>query len=222
VQQRDDTQFESAGVAELSQDREWWEIYEHSFPPEEREPPRVILDSAASGAGLAFRARRGGATVAIATTHELRNPPAVFLVYLAVESGRRDAGIGGRLFEYAWSASAEKLRERGIHPLGLVWEVDPPDSGAFPASDGLTQQRISFFERHGGILLCQPYLQPPVNGPESVQMRLMFRPAGGTIPDAATIEGLVRGIYFEKYAGVNRIAVETLESLLRQCAADSQ
>ncbi|HWR51806.1 MAG TPA: hypothetical protein VN428_11905, partial [Bryobacteraceae bacterium] len=195
MQQADDIQFESAGIAELSRDPEWWDIYEHSFPPEEREPPRVILDSVASGAGLAFRARRGGATAAIATTHLLHRPPAVFLVYLAVESGRRNTGTGGKLLEYTWSASAEKLRERGIHPLGLVWEVDPPGSGAFPASDGLRQRRISFFETHGGILLCRPYLQPPVNGPESVPMRLMFRPAGGSMPDAATIEGLVRGIY---------------------------
>ncbi len=210
MQQPAETTFESVGIAELAQAPEWWKIYTDSFPPEEREPATVILDSLATGAGLAFRARRGGATVAIATTHLLLRPAAVFLVYLAVESGSRGAGTGGRLFQYAGAVSARRMSESGVEPLGIIWEVDLPDRSA---ADDCHRRRISFFERHGGVLLPSPYRQPPVNGSESVAMRLMFRPAAGIMPDSATIQALIRAMYFEKYGGVNRIAAEALERL---------
>lgn len=220
MQQTKDTQFESAGAAELAQDSEWWNIYEGSFPPEEREPASVILDSVYTGVGLAFRARHGGATVGIATTHLLLRPAAVFLVYLAVENHCRDAGTGGGLFEYLWSKSAAQLSGRGLHALGLIWEVEPPGAGACPSDNYLRRRRISFFEKHGGALIPRPYRQPPVNGPESVPMCLMYRPAAIIMPDSAAIASLVRAIYFEKYAAVNRIPAETLERLLLQSAGD--
>lgn len=212
-------QVECFGAAELADDRNWWAIYATSFPPEEREPAEVILRSVRTGAGLAFRARHGDETVAIATTHLLRRPGAAFLVYLAVESRHRVTGTGGRLLEHAWSTSAARLRERGIAPIGLIWEVDLPGAGSGPADDSLRRRRISFFERHGGVRISRTYRQPPVNGSDSVPMQLMFRPASGSMPDSDAIADLVRAMYFEKYVAVNGIAAETVETLLLESDA---
>ncbi len=206
-------QFEFLDASELAHDASWWTIYDGSFPSQEREPRSVILRAVEAGAGMAFRVRAGEVAVGLATTHLLTSPPAVFLVYLAVTSRRRAEGLGGRLFEFAWSASAARLRERGLDPLGLIWEVDPPAN-----SDPVAVRRIAFFEKHGGILLDRPYWQPPVNFTEPVSMRLMFRPAQAPMPESSTFDAIVRGIYREKYGVVNRIPTKTLDRLLTQAA----
>jgi hypothetical protein len=215
VQQSDYTRFDCPTADELAGDKESWRIYEESLPPEEREPFEVILGSLRRSLGTALRARRGGATVGIATTHLLFDPAAVFLVYLAIDNRCRDVGIGTMLFEYAWSSSEGVLRRRGYNPLGLIWEVDDPREAGNPGEELLRRRRIRFFQRQSGLILSRPYRQPPVNGTEPVPMQLMYRPSHGvTMPDATTVEALVRAIYFEKYGGVNGIPSQTLQGLL--------
>jgi GNAT superfamily N-acetyltransferase len=182
--------LECVGAEQLAKDEAWWEIYRASFPSYAREPADVILESVRRGVGLAFRVRRDGATIGIATTHLLLNPAAVFLVYLAIAPAHRDTGLGRDLLEFAWSTSAARLRE----PLGMIWEVDPVEG------------RLAFFQRHGGVVLTRPYLQPPVNGVEPVPMQLMFRPAeNGSFPDAPGTDALVQAMYDEKYGAVNGV-----------------
>lgn len=215
MQQSDDTRFDCPAADELAEDEESWKIYEESTPPEEREPIEVILDSLRRSLGTALRARRAGVTVGIATTHLLLDPAAVFLVYLAIDSRYRDVGNGATLFEYAWSSSEGLLRGRGYNPLGLIWEVDDPREAGNPNEELLRRRRIRFFQRRGGAILSRQYRQPPVNGTEPVPMQLMYRPSqGATMPNAATVEALVRAMYFEKYGGVNGIPSQTLQGLL--------
>jgi len=198
---------------ELRVDETWWRIYEDSFPASEREPPEVILESVLRGVGMAFRARRQGVTSGLATTHLLKDPAAVFLVYLAVARGERNRGTGGELLQAAWESGAVRLRAHGLQPLGLVWEVDPPQPAAGDAD--ARQGRIAFFRGHGGQLLERSYLQPPVDRKAAVPMRLMFRSAEGQgTPTAETVEALVRAIYFDKYGAINEIDRSILEDLL--------
>jgi GNAT superfamily N-acetyltransferase len=189
---------ELAGADEVAGDQHFWSIYRQSFPESEREPPAVILEAQRSGVGVITRAREDGRTVGLASAHRLRDPAALFLVYLAVADGRRGQRIGAALFEHI----------AGHAGLPLIWEVDPPDS-----PDELEQRRrerrIAFFRRAGGELLPRPYQQPPLSpGAPPVPMRLMARPAP---PD---VEALVRAIYFEKYGAQNGIAEATLRALL--------
>jgi len=193
---------------ELAGDAEWWRIYNESFPAQEREPANVILKSLRDSAGIAFRVRQGGITCGIATTHLLLRPPAVFLVYLAIDARRRGGGDGGALFEFAWRESSARLRAAGVEAIGMIWEVDQQGSEC--------ERRIRFFERQGATLLRRPYRQPPVNGTDPVPMGLMFRPGSDAMPppDDATVEALVREMYFGKYGAVNGIPAPLLERLL--------
>jgi hypothetical protein len=143
----------------------------------------------------------------------LNDPPAVFLVYLAVAPGERSQGTGGELLESAWESGARRLIAQGLHPVGLIWEVDPPESTA--ADAGARLRRVAFFERHGGKILDRSYQQPPLDGTSPVPMRLMLRTAvERDEPAPETMERLVRAMYFEKYGAINEIERRVLEELL--------
>jgi hypothetical protein len=152
-------------------------------------------------------------TTGLATTHLLTHPPAVFLIYLAAARGERSRGIGSELFRFSWDCGKSRLQAQGLRPLGLIWEIDPlrPDADDAAAR----QRRVDFFRRQGGRVLEREYLQPPVNGITPVPMTLMFRPDDGeALPAEATVDELVRAIYFDKYGTVNGIDRSLLEDLL--------
>jgi hypothetical protein len=203
--------FDAPDVAELERDAPFWALYEDAFPPNEREPRAVITGSVASGAGLAVRARDPG-TIGLATLHLLRDPPAPFLVYLAVARERRGAGVGGPLLERALALGAERLGAAGLSPRGCVWEVEDPAATQDPAARARRQKRIAWFERQGGRILPVRYRQPPVDGIAPVPMLLMERPPGAFSDGRA----VARAITFEKYGGANGIARPTLERLLAE------
>jgi len=187
-------------VASDAVDADFWRLYDGAFPAEEREPREVILGAARSGAGVLARAHEGGRTVALASAHQLLDPEALFLVYLAVAPELRGRGVGKRLFEFTcgnWSQ--------------VIWEVDLPERAGDDLERARRLRRVRFFEHTGGRPLAHPYAQPPL-GPElpPVPMLLMARPQ----PDARLTERLVRAIYFEKYGRQNRIPEATLHALL--------
>lgn len=209
--------FDSLSSTELMRDSAWWEIYNEAFPLSERESPQVILNSVQREVGLALRARIEDRTIAIATTQLLKDPPAVFLVYLATDRNMRGRGCGGDLFEYAWQSGSQKLSEAGLDAIGLVLEADSPNEIEDAEEKHLRERRIAFFGRHGCKLLPVKYTQPPVDGSTLVPMRLMFRAAGNyPEPEIFLTKRLVRSIYIEKYNAVNGISIKTLEDLLQE------
>ncbi len=191
-------------AAELEADHKWWEIYEASFPIEEREPASVIYRSIEAGPGVALRIRQDRVTTGIATLHRLQEVPLAFCVYLAIAAQARGSGLGSSFFRHVANTAG---------PGGMVWEVEDPARARNSDEERQRVRRIQFFERAGGQLLDAPYCQPPLNGHEPVPMRLLWR-AGASdapLPDAAR---LIRAIYFEKYGAINGIDGEVLERLL--------
>jgi GNAT superfamily N-acetyltransferase len=187
------------------------------MPADEREPRRVILASVAAGDAVLTRARRAETTVAFAVTHLLKRPPTAFLVYLAVAKEQRGGGIGSTLFEHAWSTAERVAAGRGSDLLGMIWEIDDPERAPDDPERQRRVKRREFFMRLGGTPLAAAYLQPPVNGPAPVPMRLMWRGRPGRV--SPPVQDLVRAIYFEKYGAANGIAAATLEGLLERVRA---
>jgi GNAT superfamily N-acetyltransferase len=211
----DNPVFTSLTAEELLRDSSWWEIYEEAFPLTEREPSQVIVNSLVMGVGLAVAVRANDSTIAIATTQLLKDPPAIFLVYLATTKNLRGRGCGGELLEYAWKTGRRTLSDSGYSTIGLVAEVDAPDQSDSMEEKRIRERRIAFFSRHGAKLLPYSYTQPAVDGVNTVPMSLVFRPADGhEQPDSAFTDALVRAIYFEKYHAVNGISKDSLTSLL--------
>ena len=209
--------FDSCSADALAADESLWHLYDSSFPSDEREPRSVILDSVSKGVGLAVRARTSIRTIGLATAHLLREPPVLFLVYLAVASEFRSRHIGATLFEKVWATGNERYSEWGLVPKGMVWEVAIPEGASGQRDFKERRRRIDFFARLGARVLPRPYVQPPVDGIASVLMRLMFWPAtGGSSPDGSQVSALIRAIYFEKYHAINGIPRVVLENLLRE------
>ncbi len=201
----------------LAQDAAFWALYAQAFPLAEREPPEVILRSLHQGVGVALAGREEAApTQALVTLHLLHDPDVVFLVYLALASGRRGQGEGRAVLEAAWSAGVQALASRGRAARGLVWEVDPPETAPDAAERAVRERRLRFFERAGGVQLPRPYLQPPVGrDPAPLPMRLMYRAAPGQ-PSSPDAEALVRAMYAQKYGAVNGLPDAQLQALLAQ------
>lgn len=206
--------FEERSPEGLEADPAFWRLYEASFRPWLREPREVIVETVRRGAGIAFVASDGDATVGLSVIHLLEDPAAVFLVYLALEPRLRGQRLGGELLERSFALGLRQLRDRGRDPVGCIWEVDDPALSTGEAQAERRQRRIAFFAHHGGALLERRYLQPPVSGDQPVPMLLMARPEPGHEVDAALGERLVRAIYREKYWAVNGVSAPLLESLL--------
>jgi GNAT superfamily N-acetyltransferase len=201
-------QLDTPDRAQLARDADWWRLYDQTFPATSREPAEVILRSLDADVGVALRARAADQTIGLATLHVLRDPPAVFLVYLAIDPAHRSTGVGGQLFERAWQEGVARSRRP---PTTMIWEVEAPS----PEHANACNRRLNFFQRHGGQVLPSAYVQPPVDGVNPVPMLLMCRPAPGiAMPTPSETERLVRALYFEKYGAINRIPTPVLESLL--------
>ena len=206
---------EALSAPALSADEAWWAIYAQAFPAREREPRQVIIRSLERGVGMAFRARRGATTVGLASAHLLKSVPAVFLVYVATAPEARGTGAGRALVDRTWQRGAAALQAQHLDAGGLIWEIEDPDGAVGDLLRAERQARLRFFQGLGGQLLARPYMQPPVDGVAPVPMRLMYRPAPGTpIPADASIDDLVRAIYFEKYGELNGIPSQVLSNLL--------
>lgn len=199
----------------LAGDADWWELYAEAFAPEEREPRAVILNGVRAGAALAVSAEHGGRAAGLAVVHLLRNPAAVFLVYLAVAPELRDQGAGSNLLQYALQAGSDALSSNP--PCPWVCEVTIPGADA-PEEQWVYHQRLlRFYGRHGGQVLAHPYVQPPVDGRTIVPMTLVYGPAPGD-PHLGQheTEALIRAIYREKYGAVNGIPDAQLDECLRR------
>jgi GNAT superfamily N-acetyltransferase len=212
-----DLVFDSPSAEMLAADGALWQLYDSAFPSTQREPRSVILETLRRGDGVVIRARQNNHTVGLAAAHMLRQPPVLFMVYLAVAPALRSRHIGAALFEKLWEEGRRRYSDEGLKAEGVVWEVDIPERA--PSEEGFQQsrRRIIFFERLGGRLLPAAYFQPPVDGINPVPMHLMFRPAPGqSLPDVAAYSTVVRALYFEKYHAANGIPEAVLQNLLNK------
>lgn len=201
----------------LETDAGFWRIYDESFRPWLREPRQVIVDSVREGVGLAIAATDGDRTVGLATFHLLEEPAVLFLVYLAVDPALRGQRLGGELLERSIERGLAILRSRGADPLGTIWEADDPALATTETQRIRRERRIAFFQRHGATLLDTPYRQPPlIEGTAALPMRLLFRPAGGALPDEAAIRSTIRNLYLQKYGDLNGLDRGLLEKLLEE------
>jgi GNAT superfamily N-acetyltransferase len=207
--------FDFPNARTLVSDQGWWKIYESLFPADHRETRSTIQRSLRHGTGVVMRMQHNHKTVSIASGHMLKDPAAIFLVYLGVDPAHRHHSLGARMMDALYEEGKMRLMKQGRHSCGMIWEVEDPQLAHHAQEKEHREKLIAYFMRHGGHMLNSRYIQPPVDGIHHVAKKLMFRPQGGqSVPQHTAIQALVHAMYFEKYGAENQIAPAKLNQLL--------
>lgn len=118
---------------------ELWQLYESSFPWEERHDAAWQQRAMSDDAFRCMRVEQDGQAVALLFYWE--RPGYVYLEHLAVHPSRRGQGLGTVVLDL-------------LPPLPVVLEIEP-------VCDDATARRLRFYEHAGYRLLPCKHTQPP-------------------------------------------------------------
>ena len=128
------------------------DLYEHSFPEEERRPTRDWLEMPGRDAAFCLNViEADGVAAGLLTVWQFRE--FAYVEHFAVSPERRGGGLGAR----ALQTLVESVQ------VPIVLEVEPKGSTT------MADRRIAFYERQGFVLSPLSYMQPP------------YRPEGAAI-----------------------------------------
>lgn len=175
-------------------------IYEPSFPPAERDATDSLLTSIEAGDRTCDVALLQGDIVGLAVTKPFRIPGTAALEYLAVDTARRDQGIGSLLLG---NLGARLDKAAGTTTRGWILEVEPPNASEDSAERELRLRRIGFYERNGAsIIECAPlYRAPNLERPGTLPYILMWLPTNHPkgAPTGGFLRDLVAAVLTESY-----------------------
>lgn len=188
-----------------------WAIAEDSFPPEEREPCQVFLQSIENGKSTLYVALRQKEVFGFTKLTRLGTSAIYLMEYLAVQRRMRNRGAGSAILVYVCADLSQ------VQQAAILLEVEPP--GAVKGEESrLRERRIQFYRRHGASLILDQdaYRMPNLVADGSLWMHLMWLPVEkeSLPPDNLSLSGLFQLIYRETYPGEKNGQV--LAHMLRQ------
>jgi GNAT superfamily N-acetyltransferase len=155
------------------------EIYELSFPPEERGDTAALLGGIAVGERLCYVASSDEELIGLAVVFVLDEISVALLEYMAVAPQTRNSGVGSALFTHL---RTNLLFDAGAS--GMIFEVEPPEE-----ADGeertLRERRIGFYLRNGASVVDRAprYRTPNLAGDDApVPFKLMWVPLADEAP----------------------------------------
>jgi GNAT superfamily N-acetyltransferase len=168
-------------------------IYEESFPASERERFEDICQDIKQGRKTLTLISDAGTAIGFGTVTSLNFGGLYMLEYLAVDSKRRNQGVGERLLREILEHLSTDVGSKG-----LIFEVESPGVTS-DAEQDLRKRRIDFYRRNGAILIDDHggYRMPDLSGPGSQAMNLMWLPvrSGEVWNDEIGLEGLIHLIF---------------------------
>lgn len=180
--------------------RQFCEIYEASFLPEERDDTAAVLAGVLGGERDCFLAIAREQVLGLAVVSPLAGYPAAFLEYLAVAPEARNSGIGGSILARLREALAGAAQP-GTD--GIIFEVDRPEDADDSGERELRQRRIAFYRRHGAVMVdgALDYQAPVPVGDGTLAYFLMWLPvvAGTPAPAGADLKDCVTAMFTQSY-----------------------
>ncbi|WP_179953221.1 hypothetical protein [Desulfobotulus mexicanus] len=217
VKNQDGKWLPSGGCDDLAEDFDFWRIYHNAFPPEEKEPDGIIMKTAKDPLGLVLVFRipseeeNGLRTAALCTLQFLPRISAAFLIYLAVNPDIRGQGLGSGVL--AAAMAQETFAAAGMPmPEHRILEVEDPDRAENDRDRTVRERRLGFFAKAGLFPVYDGYIQPALQQETHVLPMLLLAQSGGLLD----MEEAVAAVYMEKYARVNGVEAEVLNSLYRK------
>ncbi|MCP9766312.1 GNAT family N-acetyltransferase [Lacihabitans sp. LS3-19] len=178
-------------IDELETFKEVFEIYESSFPANERQPIETLKIRLKINKEVLFAAKLNNKVVGIGFLFDLLGSDFLLLDYLAVKHNHRGNQVGERLFKQL----KEYANNQKKH---LLMEVDDPEFGE---DKELRIKRIAFYQKNGALVLQNvKYILPALDGTESTNQILMLVPyLSKSQFSGFEIKELVKLLYSELY-----------------------
>ncbi|MCP9761775.1 GNAT family N-acetyltransferase [Lacihabitans soyangensis] len=182
---------------------EIFQIYETSFPANERQTLETLKIRLKEDKEVLFAAKINNEVVGIGFLFDLRGSDFLLLDYLAVKENHRGQQIGERLFEFLKSYSKR-------HHKHLLMEVDDPEYGEDKPS---RIKRIAFYQKNGAYWLKDvKYILPALDKTLPTEQILMVVPKNVESEfSGQEIHRLVKVLYSELYG----ISGEDEDNLLK-------
>lgn len=210
-----------SSATELLKDYEFKNLYEQSFPEEEKEPLDIICKGITSKQSMVFKIPDTGPLMGFINLHLLKSPASIFIVYLAIHPLYKGKGLGGILIEKAYQSIISnnifnsKVPNKSSSSAEIIplWaEIDSAKLAPNEQEYQTRLQRQNFFQKQNMLALEGiNYVQPPINGQHKVPMTLVSRPRVENISEH------VRALYLQKYHQVNGITLEELRECWQIC-----
>lgn len=128
------------------------EIYEYSFPNNEKQSQETIIKRLLSGQEKLMIGKIKEDVIAIAFLFDLLNTNFLVLDYFAISEKLRGKGFGSYFFKHLNDTAQSQSKN-------LLMEVDHPSFGS-----EIDKRRVTFYEKNGAkILKGIPYILPPLD-----------------------------------------------------------
>jgi ribosomal protein S18 acetylase RimI-like enzyme len=164
----------------------WLDLYETSFPPEEKvlvSSFLQLLKDKAKGeypdSHMQAVLDDEGRFVALLRFDLINDPGATYLWYIAVHPDARSGGIGSACFQEV----VRRATEAGLR--AVVFEVEIPDHSADPERQDCARRRIEFYRRMDCLLLTGIHYMQRVTNQPAIPMYTMIRPIEPVTPQEA-------------------------------------
>ena len=166
------------------------QLYEASFPVDEREPTPVVRKSIdplqiskpeQSSIRHLIIAERAGKVVGLQLQDYFPRVGLGWIIYLAIDPSERRSGLGTRLFQCGVASCRLDALFNQDEYRGLILEVERIEDAAGDVQRSEREKRMMFFERLGIQKLTGTYIQPSLGeGLNPVKLNLFI--AGNESP----------------------------------------
>ncbi len=178
------------------QEQDWQNLYDTSFPADERTPKDELLKLLESGAILLHRTTNElGELLCFSIVYPMSN--FALLSYIATDQTKRSSGVGSKHMKEL----LEILKKAYPESLGLVLEIESTRQFNLEATEKTNRQRrLNFYVRLGAKRLCRTYVWPSyaTKGTYRLAELMWFDFEPATIDDPH-LPGIVTELYIKGY-----------------------
>jgi hypothetical protein len=176
---------------------DWKDLYEASFPLDERMSIKEVRSLLASGTMLLHKTSDGqGALQCFSLVTVLRTN--VLLAYIATDQTRRSSGVGSKHMK----TLIDLLKKLYPTYLGMFLEIESTkEKNLSVDEDKARKRRLAFYQRlHCKRMLGKEYLLPSyAPGIPARQGELLWSEFGGSLDSDATLKTVIAEIYTKAY-----------------------
>jgi len=166
------------------------EIYEYSFPKNEKQSQETIINRLIAGQERLIIGKINEDVMAIAFLFDLQNTNFLVLDYFAISEKLRGEGFGSYFLKYLNDTAQSQSK-------CLLMEVDHPSFGT-----EIDKRRVTFYKKNGArILKGIPYILPPLDDTLPTRQVLMTMNQKTELTKKEKqnlVENLYQQLYFRK------------------------